>query len=120
MGRYICDEPYNQEFHVVHAIDPRWKKFESLILEKNHRQGNDKDYADLLNRVRVGKQTKEDIAILSERVRPAKHPDLKEASLYIVCKRRDCARLNIEYLSKLQGKAITVKARHHHPTQRNY
>ena len=67
MGRYICDEPYNQEFHVVHAIDPRWKKIESLILEKNHRQGNDKDYADLLNRVRVGKQTKEDIALLSER-----------------------------------------------------
>ena len=33
-------------------------------MEENHRQGKDKSYADMLNRIRVGKQTQEDIEIL--------------------------------------------------------
>ena len=87
---------------------------------KNHRQGNDKPYADLLNRIRVGEQTKEDITLLKTRVRSANHPDLKTASLYIVCKRMDCARINAQYLNSLNGELIKIKATHHHATQRNY
>ena len=120
MGRYICDDPIGQEFQIVHAIEPRWRMFQSLILETNHRQGNDKEYAELLNRVRIGEQTQEDMQLLRTRVRPAKHHDLKEASLYIVCKRKDCARINTNYIAKLKGKAVILKARHHHPTQKNY
>ena len=120
MGRYICDEPINKEFKLTHSIQPRWKLFKSLILEQNHRQGNDKPYADLLNRIRVGEQTDEDIKLLKTRVRPANHPDLKRASLYIVCKRRDCARINAQYLNSLKGDMINLKAIHHHATQKNY
>ena len=120
MGRYICDVPIGLEFQVAHAIEPRWKMFDSLILETNHRQGKDKVYADLLNRVRIGQQTEEDIELLKKRVRSSKHKDLKEASLYIVCKRKDCARMNLEYIVRLKGKAITLKAKHHHPTQKNF
>ena len=94
--------------------------FKSLILETNHRQGNDKPYAELLNRIRVGKQTKEDIELLKTRVRPANHPDLKEASMYIVCKRKDCARINAEYLNSLRGELMNIKAKHHHATRKNY
>ena len=120
MGRYICDEPINKEFKITHSIQPRWKLFKSLILEKNHRQGNDKPYADLLNRIRVGEQTNEDINLLKTRVRPANHPDLKKASLYIVCKRMDCAKINAQYLNSLKGDMINLKAIHHHATQKNY
>ena len=120
MGRYICDDPIGQEFQITHAIEPRWRMFESLILETNHRQGNDKVYAELLNRVRVGEQTQEDITLLRTRVRPAKHKDLKGVGLYIVCKRRDCAKMNLQYVIKLKGNAMNIKARHHHPTQKNY
>ena len=120
MGRYICDDPIGQEFQVAHAIEPRWRMFNSLILEVNHRQGNDKPYAELLNRIRVGRQTIEDIQLLRTRVRPPKHPDLKDASLYIVCKRKDCARINAEYLNSQGGEPITMKAIHHHATQKNY
>ena len=62
-----------------------------MMLKTNHRQGNDKAYAELLNRVRVGEQNQEDMELLRTRVRPTNHPDLREASLYIVCKRKDCA-----------------------------
>ena len=83
-------------------------------------QRNDKVYADLLNRVRVGEHTKEDIELLRTRVRRPKHKDLKEASLYIVCKRKDCARMNLQYIIKLRGTAYNIKAKHHHPTQKKY
>ena len=34
-------------------LDPLWPKFQSVILEENHRQGDDKSYGDMLNRIRV-------------------------------------------------------------------
>ena len=98
MGRYICQEPFNPDFKITHALTPRWMMFKSIILETNHRQGKDKPYAELLNRIRVGKQTKEDIATLRQRVRHRNHPDLKSASLYIICKRKACAEMNTKYL----------------------
>ena len=120
MGRYVCDEPINLEFKITHAINPRWKMFQSLILETNHRQGADKPYAELLNRIRVGEQTQQDLDLLKTRVRDAKHPDLKKADLYIVCKRKECAKLNFDYLNSLNGELLEIKAKHHHAKQKKY
>ena len=120
MGRYICDEPINKEFKITHALSPRWKMFESLTLEVNHRQGNDKQYADLLNRIRIGAHTEEDVALLRTRVRSENHPDLQEAGLYIVCKRKECAKLNLKYLNSIEAELITVNAIHHHSTQKTF
>ena len=61
MGRYICEEPINMDFRMTYKIQSRWNMFNSLILELNHRQGEDKPYADLLNRIRVGTQTQDDL-----------------------------------------------------------
>ena len=120
MGRFICDEPINREFRITHALKPRWQMFQSIILEINHRQGDDKPYADLLNRVRVGKQTQEDIDLLRTRVRLANHPDLRKADLYIVCKRKECAQLNLEYLNSINGEMLKINAKHHPATQKKY
>ena len=120
MGRYINDEPMNVEFKVTHALSPRWQMFKSLLLEINHRQGNDKQYADLLNRIRIGNPTEDDIALLQTRVRATNHPDIKNAGLYIVCKRKECAKINLEKLCKIKGDLIKLNAIHHHATQKNY
>ena len=72
-----------------------------LNLEINHRQGKFKDYAEILNRIREGKQTPEDIKKLNTRIRPKGHSDLKNVSLFIVCTKKECARINIEYLDML-------------------
>ena len=120
MGRYICEEPLNPEFKITHHLAPRWEMFKPIILETNHRQGKDKQYAELLNRIRVGKQTEEDIATLRTRVRPKDHADLKSANLYIVCKRKACAEINESYLNSLGGELITIQAKHHHATQTKY
>ena len=120
MGRYICEEPLNKEFRITHALAPRWPMFKSIILEENHRQGKDRQYAEILNRIRVGKQTKEDIEILNTRVRPKGHEDLKSVTLFIDCKRKTCGELNLDYLNSLDGELVTIKAKHHHATQAKY
>ena len=120
MGRYICDKPINIDFQMTYRLESRWHMFESLTLEINHRQGEDKPYADLLNRVRVGKHTPEDMDLLRTRVRNDKDPDMKTVDLLIECKRKECAQLNLKHLNSLDGKIIKIKAKHHHHTQKNY
>ena len=52
-GRFIFLNPRNPQFILTSEMDPLWKKFKCINLEINHRQGEDKDYADMLNRIRV-------------------------------------------------------------------
>ena len=94
--------------------------FKVLNLEVNHRQGNDKVYADMLNRIRIGNLTVEDISKLNSRVRHKDHPDVRDASLYIVPTRKACARYNKNYLHKIDGEETVLKANHYHPTQTKY
>ena len=48
------------------------------------------------------------------------HPDIKKANLHIVCKRKECERINMMCLAKIKEPIICVKAVHHHATQKNY
>ena len=120
IGRYVFQEPANTEFHITHRLDNRWQMFSSVLLEKNHRQGKDKQYADLLNRVRVGEHTGEDLELLSSRVRKEKHKDLKKVQIHIGCKRKDVAEKNLKYILKLPGLQTILLAEHHTPTQKRY
>ena len=120
MGRYIMDSPMNADFKITHTLNPRWEMFQSITLETNHRQGKDKIYADLLNKIRVGQQTEEDITILQTRVRQADDPELQNIRLYIVGTRTKCQKLNMEYLNSLEGQLFTIRATHHHATQKKY
>merc|ERR1711983_260992 len=120
IGRYIFQEPANPDFHITHQLENRWHQFSSVLLEKNHRQGKDKQYADLLNRVRVGEHTEEDLQLLASRVRKEKHKDLKKVQIHIGCKRKDVAERNQRYILKLPGLPTILRAKHHTPTQKNF
>ena len=63
-GRYIYQKPINSDFHDFYEHNNLWNSFDVLNLNKNHRQGNYKVYADLLNRMRVGKMNEADIDLL--------------------------------------------------------
>ena len=119
-GKYIFDRPQNSAYYLTFELDSRWHKFNVLNLEINHRQGKDKEYADMLNRVREAKHTQEDLEKLRERIRPYGHSDLGEVALYIVCTRKKCSRINREYLDNHPGNEILIKARHFHATQQNF
>ena len=108
-GKFIFEEPKNTaDFSEAHLLDPRWKMFHSVILEKNHRQGADGAYADLLNKIRIGAHTEEDLAPLMERVRPLGHKDLEDIELWISGKRDACAKLNDKFMAKISGSNVAV------------
>ena len=115
MGRDVFQEPANSAFLITHKISPRWGMFKSILLEENHRQGNDRSYAELLNRIRVKEHTEEDMEVLKRRVRTPTHSDIINASLYITAKRKPCDLINEKYISKLKGTPLKLKAIHHHP-----
>ena len=76
-GRYIFLNPRNSQFFLTSEIDPLWEKFQCINLEINHRQGEDKEYANMLNRIRIGEEIAEDIRKLEERVRDENHVDIR-------------------------------------------
>ena len=65
----------------------------------------------MLNRIRVGKQTQEDLESLRSRVRPKGNSDLK-AALFISAKVKPVTRFNEIALNKTPGKLYVSKARH--------
>ena len=121
-GRYIFLEPRDKQFVLANSIDPLWRKFACLNLEENHRQGEDKEYADMLNRIRVGKQTPEDIEILKERVRDRNHKDILEAkdALLIFGTNKKVNDNNEKRLKQLEGREYLIPAICYHRTIQNY
>ena len=67
-GNFIFGTPYDKRLQLFYHVEDVWKKFAVVNLKTNHRQGDDRTYADLLNRIRVGEQTEDDIKLLSTRV----------------------------------------------------
>ena len=87
-GRFSFDKPICEDYHLAYGdgSDTLWRSFKVINFPENHRQGNDKKYADMLNKIRVGDQTREDMELLRKRVRPKNYSDLQNA-LYIACKK---------------------------------
>ena len=94
--------------------------FKVVNLEINHRQGNDKEYAEILNRIRVGNMTDDDVAKLRTRIRPKGHADLKDVQLNIVPTRKACSKYNSDYINSVTGDEIVLKATHYHLTQKDF
>ena len=56
-GKFIFECPQNHAYHLTYKLESRWHRMQVLNLEINHRQGKFKEYAEILNRIREGKQT---------------------------------------------------------------
>ena len=69
-GSHVFQPPSNEKFNLEWSISPLWERFQPVILKTNHRHGNDRIYADICNRARVGKLTDEDKKLLNSRVFP--------------------------------------------------
>ena len=63
-----------------YLFSPLWQKLSPIILKTNHRQGDDKVYADICNRLRVGTLTDSDIATLNSRVLLKNFPNLPQSN----------------------------------------
>ena len=118
-GRFMFDRPKCQDFQLAFECDPLWEKFDVIFLEKNHRQESDHEYADILNRIRIGEPSEHDIKKLMDRVRPKNHPDLKGA-MVITCTNEAVNTENRKCLNKVNGELIEVEAINIHPTIKNF
>ena len=103
MGRYIFEEPINPDYKMDYHLGTHWKSFKVITLEKNHRQGEDMDYAAMLNRFRIGQQTEDDMQRLQSRVRPLDHPDLQGA-VFISCTNKVVEKLNSKRLAEISSR----------------
>ena len=109
-ARFIFEEPCNEQFKLTHALGPLWDLFNVVNLTYNHRQGNDKIYADLLNRMRIGETTEDDIKVLSTRVMPKNDPKLPKDSIYLSSRNEDVNFVNELRLEDLSTKLLTINA----------
>ena len=114
-GRYIFEEPISRDYKIDYELRTHWHSFEVIILEENHRQGDDRMYADMLNRFRIGQQTEEDMSSLKDRVRPKNHKDLTGA-MVVSCTNNEVVRHNQKMLNNIKDELITLKAINIHPT----
>ena len=120
MGAFGFEKPKNSDFHATFMLNNRWEMFSVLNLEINHRQGEDKSYAETLNRIRIGKMNEDDITKLRKRVRHKCRQELNEVSLYIIPTKTTCSKYNKKYLDSIEGEEINMKAKHFHATQKKF
>lgn len=87
-------------------------RFHFIELSTNHRQKDDKDFFDILNRMREGITTKEDIDSLNERHidRISDKSELRRI-LTLFPKKADAERVNKEELAKIEAKEYMYKAK---------
>ena len=87
------------KFNLSHQLNSLWHKFDVIELTENHRQGEDKVYADMLNRIRFGEQTDRDLEQLKTRVTE----NLPTDATFLFGKNRLVSSHNLSMLHSLSG-----------------
>ena len=119
-GRWIYSKPAFTRWINRFAWDSLWDNFSPFILKENHRQGENKEWADTLNRLRYGLHTLDDIELIRSRIVPSFPKDVPEDALFIYGKKYQVEGYNVSKLNSLEGEIFTVSARHIHPSTKNY
>ena len=107
---YVFEQPKCKNYAVTHALEPLWHTFRPINLVQNHRQGNDKTYADILNRIRTGNVTDADCNQLEERVRNINHQDIPSDAMYVTCTNARVKEINDAKLDNLQTEQAVLQA----------
>ena len=113
MGRYLWCQPASKEYLHAFLVESHWEKFTVISLVENHRQQGDAAYANILNRIRVGEHTEEDMSILHERVRPDGHADL-DGAMVIASTHTVVNKHNNLSLERLPTDLVVIEAINNH------
>ena len=119
-GRYPWEEPIFEKYRRVHAIEPIWDQFCPIILRTNHRQGEDREFSELLNRIRVGEQTQDDLSTLSTRVFSQNDKRIPEDSVHIFATNAEVNFWNQIFMDRLPGVEYSVETTVTHPVLKNF
>ena len=119
-AKYIFEEPTSEKFKLAFAIQSLWENFKVVTLRKNHRQGEDKIYADVLNRIRTASFTDDDIKMLETRVFPVGDPALPKDALVITCTNAEVNRINESRLALIEDQEFIVNSINKHSTKKEF
>ena len=111
--RYINAQPSCSDYQISYGdgSNSLWRSFKVINLEENHRQGEDGEYADLLNRIRTGNPNENDIEVLRSRIRPKNHPDIQQC-MFVSARVKPVAVYNTRALRLLEGERFVCQAIH--------
>ena len=109
-GPFVFEEPANRSFLLSDSWCQLWKKIKSIELKTNHRSGEFGIYADLLNRVRIGEPSKDDIEKLNSRVFPRNSTELPKDAVFCSGENKVVDGYNLKKLNELGGELYTRKA----------
>ena len=110
MGRFIFEEPKCPNYHMAFITNPVWQMFEVVLLRHNHRQGEDHQYAEILNRIRTENHTEDDCAVLQQRVFKFGDKNLPSNALYIMCTNEKVKEFNDFCLKEMNGDEVQIEA----------
>ena len=107
-GSYIFDAPIYKDHMLAHLCKTYWDSFD-VMLEGNCIQGENRGYAELLNRIRKGMHTSDDIAVLKTKVWPEGHLDMIGA-MDISCTIKTVNQMNDMHLNELNTEFYEIEA----------
>ena len=112
-GRYTFEKPKETNLRNVHDVLNLWDKFDVYELKMNHRQGEDKEYANFLNRIRFKEKNEDfgdvDKAIIETMIR---EPEDISKALQIYGTRKTVNKINDAKLITLETKLHIIEANH--------
>ena len=121
-GRYIFEQPSCSEYHDAYGDggeDSLWRNFDVITLTHNHRQGSEKTFADMLNRIRTGEHTEDDMKILLKRVKRDCDSQVNDC-VRIYPTVRETIEFNERKINNLPGKLYTIAARNFTSSKKNF
>ena len=98
-GGFIFTKPKNKIYSEAYKIKDLWELFDPWILKHNHRQGASSEWANILNRFRVGIITEEDLQYLKAHETDDQHLDLD--ALHLCFKNKETQDHNHKMISEL-------------------
>ena len=110
-ARYIFQTPKNEKFALSHVVRSLWENLKVVELRHNHIQGEDGEYADILNRIRFGKHTEKDIELLRSR----NSSSLPVEAVHLFGTNAEVNRFNEQRLNEIEGEVIELTAINIHP-----
>ena len=118
-GDFIFERPKYGNLRDVYEVFNLWEQFQCVVLQKNHRQGEDKEYAEMLGRIRFKEQNEslclEDLELLKTR---CMKPENEESTMQIFGKNATVNEVNETRLKEHQTKLYTIEAMHDPPTRK--
>ena len=102
----VFEAPLGQKYNAYHEMVNLWKMFENIELTHNHRQAEDREYAFILNRIRMGDHTEDDMKTLASRISGESPPE----ALYVFGENKYCKKHNDAYVEKIEGEMHTFPA----------